>query len=124
MIPIMIESPYSAACGRAECIRYALWCCVDSERRGEAPMASHLFFTQFIPEDKDGRERGLACRDVWARAACAVVVRYVDLGTTLGMFRDVDCTARVETRMLPDDLRDRWQSGEWPQGSCRLRVPL
>jgi hypothetical protein len=116
----MVESPYSAACGRLACVRYAAWCVLDSCERGEAPFASHLFYAQVWPETPEARDLGLACRDTWARAACAVVAQYVDLGITPGMVRDVDSTARVEIRRLAGENRRAWLDGSWPRGSVRL----
>lgn len=116
---VMIESPYNLpGVSRDDCVRYALWCCHDSAvNRREAPLASHLFYTQFLPEDKESRAYGLACRDLVARATVAAVARYVDLGETGGMYRDVDCTAVVETRRLPADLLARYKAGERPRGT-------
>ena len=119
----MVESPYTTPDrSREECIRYALWCCVDCDQRGEASFASHLFYTQFIPETKEGRDRGLSYRDEIARRLGAKIARYTDIGQTYGMFRPVDCTAVVEERVLQGEIRKLWLAGLWPKGSCQLRV--
>lgn len=119
----MVESPYTTPhYGRLECIRYALWCCVDSNSRGECCIASHLFFTQFIPETEAGRERGLLCRDEVARRTVALIARYVDLGQTPGMFRRRDGSATVEERKLSGEIRLSWLKGRWPDSSTRLEV--
>lgn len=116
----IVESPYNlASLGRSECVRYALWCCVDCDERGEASFASHLFFTQFIPETKDGRDRGLAYRDEIARRAGDTIARYTDIGETSGMYRPIDGTNHVTYRKLEGDIRRRWMAGEWPPGSLR-----
>lgn len=118
----IVESPYSTPLyNREECIRYALWCCADADSRGECCFASHLFFTQFIPETKEGRERGLAYRDEIARRTNGLVARYVDIGQTPGMFRMRDGVATVVERRLTGDIRARWERGEWPEGSLRAR---
>jgi hypothetical protein len=121
---VMVESPFSSKeHSREECVRYALWCCADATARGECvAMASHLFYTLFLPEDKDSRALGLECRDFVAKATMAAVVRYLDLGVTQGMFRDVDCTAVVEERRLIGHYREDWLAGLWPPGSLRPRV--
>jgi hypothetical protein len=118
----MVESPYNTPTrSRLECVRYALWCCLDAERRGEACFASHLFYTLFSPETKEGRDRGLRCRDAIARRLGATIARYADIGMTPGMFRDIDCTATVEVRQLEGDIREAWLSGAWPEGSLTVQ---
>jgi hypothetical protein len=118
----MVESPYNTPKhDRSACVRYALWCCHDTQRNyNQVAIASHLTFTQWIPETKEGRELGLACRDLLAKSTLAMVARYTDLGETPGMYRDVDCTATVLSRKLPPDLWARWLAVEWPEGSVRL----
>lgn len=80
---VIVESPYKGIVSLN--VEYAREACRDCLRRGEAPYASHLFFTQFlnddIPEDRDlGIQAGLE----WGAAAQAVMV-YADLGITDGM---------------------------------------
>ena len=119
----IVESPFNLPnVSRYECARYALWCCKDCDLRGEASFASHLFYTLFIEETKEGRDRGLAYRDEIARRASTVVARYVDLGETPGMYRDIDCTGKIEVRTLTGEVRDAWLSGAWPAGSLYLRT--
>jgi hypothetical protein len=118
---VLVESPYTSPKGRLECVRYALWCMYDSLSRGEAPMASHLLYTQALPEDQAGRAMGLECRDAWSRQT-TLVAQYTDLGLTPGMVRDVDSTNKVEQRKLEGALRDAWLIGTWPPGSVRLAV--
>lgn len=121
--PVVIETPYNSKhYTREQCVRYALWCCYHATLLGESPFASHLFFTQFLPEDKESREIGLACRDTWARSSQARIVRYTDLGETSGMFREIDGTAIRESRKLPDVLLDKWRNREYPTGSLKLCV--
>jgi hypothetical protein len=115
------ESPYNHPnLSRSECVRYALWACVDSTSRGDAVFASHLFYTLFLSEDPMCREWGLLCRDFLARRTMALIARYVDIGETPGMFRDVDCTAVVEDRKLEGEALAGWQEGRWPEGSLRV----
>lgn len=117
----IVETPYNTAkYSRLECIRYALWCCKDCDLRGEASFASHLFFTLFIPETKEGRERGLAYRDEIARRCATSIARYKDIGETSGMYRDVDCTTTIESRVLTGEIREAWLSGAWPEGSLHV----
>jgi hypothetical protein len=82
---VIIESPYA---GDIEVnVEYARACVRDSLLRGEAPIASHLLYTQpgvlrdEIPEERrHGIDAGLA----WRKVAEASVV-YTDRGITSGM---------------------------------------
>lgn len=82
---VIIESPFA---GDVEAnIEYARKCVKDSLSRGEAPIASHLLYTQpgilddKIPEERQwGIDAGLA----WRRVADMSVV-YTDRGISKGM---------------------------------------
>lgn len=82
---VIIESPFA---GDVEAnIEYARKCVKDSLSRGEAPIASHLLYTQpgilddDIPEERQwGIDAGLA----WRRVADITVV-YTNKGITKGM---------------------------------------
>lgn len=82
---VIIESPYA---GDVEAnVDYARRCVRDSLMRGEAPIASHLLYTQAgildddVPEERQhGIDAGLAWRTV---ADCTVV--YTDRGISKGM---------------------------------------
>lgn len=102
---VIIESPYAGDVARN--VRYARACMADCLRRGEAPLASHLLYTQpgilrdEVPEERAlGIEAGL----VWALQADATVV-YTDLGWSRGMRAGVlhaEAARRpVEIRTLP-----------------------
>jgi hypothetical protein len=119
---VLVESPYAAGTtnkreARETALHYAAWCMADSCARGEAPIASHLLYTLVYPEDRAGREQGLARRD---ELACRVdvVALYTDIGETEGMQRP-SFGARHETRTLDDDMLESFLSGEWPPGSIR-----
>ena len=82
---VIIESPYA---GDVEAnTTYARRCLRDSLQRGEAPIASHLLYTQpgvlddLIPEE---RALGIAAGLMWGDLATATVV-YVDRGISRGM---------------------------------------
>jgi hypothetical protein len=81
----VIESPYA---GEVDLnIEYARACVADSLMRGEAPIASHLLYTQpGILDDiePDQRVRGLQAGHCWLRVAqlCAL---YCDRGISPGM---------------------------------------
>lgn len=82
---VILESPYA---GDVEAnLEYARACVRDSLSRGEAPIASHLLYTQpgilndDVPAERQwGIDAGLA----WGKAAEASVV-YVDRGISKGM---------------------------------------
>ena len=86
---VIIESPFRGASRReqAENIAYARRCVRDSLERGEAPIASHLLYTQdTILRDDVPEERawGIQAGLTWLRVADATVV-YIDRGTSYGM---------------------------------------
>jgi len=82
---VVLESPYA---GDVEGnIAYARACVRDAVMRGEAPIASHLLFTQpGILQDGLAAERklGIAAGLAWLRVA-DVMVLYVDRGISPGM---------------------------------------
>jgi len=82
---VIIESPYAGEIDRN--VAYARRCVRDSLERGEAPIASHLLYTQpGILNDGDPLERewGINAGLAWRQNAEASVV-YTDLGITPGM---------------------------------------
>lgn len=101
---VVVESPYA---GDVEAnVAYARRCMLDSLRRGEAPFASHLLYTQvgilddLVPAD---RELGIQAGLVWGAAADWVAV-YIDRGISRGMIQGVAAHRRagrvVECRSL------------------------
>ena len=80
---VIVESPYAG--NVALNTEYARVCLKDSLARGEAPIASHLLYTQvlddLVPEERrQGIDSGLA----WRRKQDYAVF-YVDLGWSSGM---------------------------------------
>lgn len=101
---VIIESPFAGEV--AENIAYAKRCVQDCLNRGEAPYASHLFFTQegllddLIPEQRDlGIKAGFA----WGKVADLVVV-YIDRGVSGGMRKGIETaknrSSDIEIRSL------------------------
>lgn len=90
---VIIESPYAGDVVRNTA--YARAAMLDCLRRGEAPLASHLLYTQVL-DDTDPAERtlGICAGHEWVPKADAVVL-YVDLGISPGMDR---------ARVLAQDL--------------------
>ncbi len=82
---VIIESPYAGDVNVN--IAYAKAAVLDCLVRGEAPYASHLFFTQDgLLDDTVPHERtlGITAGLVWGAAADATVV-YIDRGISPGM---------------------------------------
>ena len=82
---VVVESPYRG--GDQRCLAYARAAVADCLSRGEAPMASHLLYTQpGVLKDEILVHRRLGMAAGWAFhwRADAVVV-YTDLGESPGM---------------------------------------
>lgn len=82
---VIVESPYA---GDVEAnLEYARQCVHDSLMRGEAPIASHLLYTQpgilddTVPEQ---RRRGIVAGLAWLSVANLTAV-YTDRGISEGM---------------------------------------
>ena len=100
---VIIESPYAGDVDAN--VEYARRCVRDSLLRGEAPIASHLLYTQpgvlrdDVPEERQhGIDAGLA----WRRVAEASVV-YTDRGITKGMEYGI---AEAKAAGLPVEYRE------------------
>ena len=103
---VIIESPYA---GDVEAnVEYARACIRDSLSWGEAPIASHLLYTQpgilrdeFPKERQWGIDAGLA----WGAVAEATVV-FIDRGISKGMQYGIDAAKKagrpIEYRRLGD----------------------
>lgn len=102
---VVVESPYAGDVARNE--QYARAALADCLHRGEAPLASHLLYTQpGVLDDTVPGERllGMSAGFVWGDLADATVV-YTDLGESSGMIEGVrraEAAGRpVEYRTLP-----------------------
>lgn len=96
---VIIESPYA---GPLDNIWYAQACLLDSLRRGEAPIASHLLHTQVLDDMRaDERELGIEAGLAWYRVAekCAV---YTNRGISEGMRQGI---ARAEKHGVTVEYR-------------------
>lgn len=80
---VVIESPYA---GDVEANKaYARRCMLDSLSRGEAPLLSHLLYTQVLDDtDPEQRHRGIRAHKSWI-VVCDKVVVYADRGISDGM---------------------------------------
>lgn len=83
---VIVESPYAGEVVRN--IAYARRCVRDSLSRGEAPIASHLLYTQTgVLDDGVPRERqwGIDAGLTWHAAGGVTTAVYTDLGISKGM---------------------------------------
>lgn len=115
---VIIESPFSAPTfwGRWQNKRYARRCLRDSLSRGEAPLASHLLYTQVLDDRLvEERSQGIGAGLEWLPVAEATVV-YTDHGISQGMRFGIQSAQQegipVEYRTLPalesSAVLDRW----------------
>jgi len=90
---VVVESPFAGhgptdediARDHAFNVRYARKCVLDCLRRGEAPFASHLLYTQVLQDlDPEERTLGIMAGLSWVEVADATVV-YEDFGLSPGM---------------------------------------
>jgi hypothetical protein len=108
---VIIESPYGnadPAVVRAN-VEYARQCIRDSLARGEAPIASHLLYTQpgVLDDTKpDERAWGINAGLAWGEAATATVV-YLDRGLSrcvrYGIERAEAESRKIEYRAIRHD---------------------
>ena len=107
---VILESPYAGDIeANTEYARAALRDCL---LRGEAPIASHLLYTQpgvLRDELPAEREHGIAAGLAWGRVAEATVV-YTDRGVSRGMefgIAAAEAAGRpVEFRRINEDRQD------------------
>lgn len=87
---VILESPFAGDVVKS--IHYGRTCLRDSLLRGEAPIASHLLYTQVgVLNDEDPAERmqGMSAGLAWLDSSEATVV-YEDLGISSGMQHGID----------------------------------
>ena len=96
---VIIESPFAGDVKKN--LKYARSCMKDCLRRGEAPFASHLLYTQkgILDDDIDKeRKLGIQAGLEWGKLADKTVV-YIDLGRTVGMAQGIK-RAKAEGREI------------------------
>lgn len=94
MRKVILESPYAGkdAYALSEHIKYARRAVRDSLDRREAPIASHLLYTQEgVLDDSNiiDRRKGIEAGYEWIPVADRMVV-YIDYGISPGMARAID----------------------------------
>lgn len=96
---VILETPYAGDVMAN--IQYARRCLKDCLDRGEAPIASHLTYTQVL-DDNDPQQRALGIEAglAWMRVADASVI-YTDLGISEGMRKGIEAArfAGIPTEM-------------------------
>ena len=106
---VVVESPFSAPTNK-EIIRnvyYAMLAVRDSLDKGEAPYASHLFFTQMLDDSLEyERMMGIDAGLVVASGARYTVV-YADLGISSGMQYGIDAAAKLNRNIIKRYLFDK-----------------
>lgn len=102
---VIVESPFAGDVERN--VEYARLCVRDSLLRGEAPIASHLLYTQpgILNDDIPAeRQHGIDAGLAWRAVAQASVV-YTDLGVSKGMEYGIRAAKAagipIEYRTLP-----------------------
>lgn len=96
---VVIESPYAGDVKKN--IAYAKECMRDCLMRNEAPLASHLLYTQDgILDDTRSEERllGMEAGFTWNKLADVIVV-YTDLGITPGMEKGIELAKRYDKKI-------------------------
>lgn len=99
---VQVESPYAGDV--EENVAYARACLADCLRRGEAPFASHLLYTQpgvLRDDDPEERRLGIEAGLSFLRVMDATVV-YIDRGVTNGMEKGI---ARAKAVGIPVEVR-------------------
>lgn len=92
---IIIESPYAGEsdADRERHEEYARRAMADSLARGEAPLASHLLYTQMLDDTVPSeRRKGIEAGMKWAAMAHKIVI-YADLGVSRGMADAIEAAA-------------------------------
>lgn len=115
---VIVESPYAAKTPDelARNVDYARLAMLDCLQRGEAPMLSHLLYTQVLDDtDRAQRKRGIAAGLAWLPVAEAHVF-YIDLDVSRSQgvkaAQALDVAVPREERRLPSDLWLQFQARE------------
>ena len=114
---VIIESPYGSPSRLVlrRNVLYARAAVRDSLLRGEAPIASHLLYTQDgILQDRDPVERmlGITAGLAWRHVASATVV-YQDLGITKGMQMGIEAAMSAGIPIEVRVIGDAWRGHRW-----------
>lgn len=110
---VILESPFAGKGDTPEAIeadrkmnvKYARAAMQHALSRGEAPMVSHLLYTQCLNDDNEfERDLGIHAGLAWGEV-CEKTVVYVDRGISRGMQLGIDTATtlgrQIETRKVP-----------------------
>jgi hypothetical protein len=120
---VILESPFR---GRtleetARNKRYAETCMLDSLRRGESPLASHLLWPGILDDaDPAERQAGIAAGLAWGQVAHATVV-YVDFGISEGMAQGI---RRAQAEGRPVEYRCWKEKGATEAAPSQENAPM
>ncbi|MEO6761573.1 MAG: hypothetical protein ABI220_04340 [Candidatus Saccharimonadales bacterium] len=120
----IIESPFSAPTreGIVRNVYYAMLAVLDSLGRGEAPYASHLFFTQMLDDNvPHERELGIDAGLEISRLAATAAV-YVDFGISRGMENGVAAAREAGRDIVERRLFDAESSTSKLEQLLKLEV--
>jgi len=109
---VILESPYAGDVERN--LEYGRACLADCLARGEAPIASHLLYTQpgVLDDSKpEERKKGIEAGFAWRIPADATVV-YTDLGISSGMDDGVSHSVLYATKVEYRTLGGKWSAGK------------
>jgi hypothetical protein len=107
---VILESRYNGDVERN--VAYAKRAMRDSLERGEAPIASHLLYTQVLDDSvPTDRALGIIAGLAWGTVAEATVV-YADLGISSGMQHGID---HANGHGRPVEYRWLYKRGEEPK---------
>lgn len=108
---VEIESPFAGDV--AHNVNYARAALLDSLKRGEAPFASHLLYTQVLDDTvPELRKQGMEAGKAWTDRADLIAV-YTDLGISDGMKWGIE---QAEKRGI--EVVHRTIEG-WKEETCR-----
>mgnify|MGYP006238438413 FL=1 len=94
---VIIESPYMGDVKSN--IAYARQCMGDSLKRGEAPFASHLLYTQILDDTiPQQRMMGMQRAFEWYRCADLMAV-YTDKGISSGMQKGMEIAEEFKIKI-------------------------
>lgn len=126
---VILESPYASS-SRWRLVamvqrwlnrRYARACVRDSLLRGEAPIASHLLYTQrgiLRDEVPAERQHGIDAGLAWRAVADATVV-YFDRGISAGMHYGIKAAEESGNAVHYRRLSDWLAEPPWREPSCQ-----
>lgn len=128
---VILESPFRGSTPEetAANVAYARTAMMDSLRRGESPLASHLLWPGILDDAKpEERTLGIAEGLQWGRVAEATVV-YLDRGVSSGMLQGIsraDAEGRpVERRSLYSaSQRERAAEAAHPEKPALMRADM